>query len=217
MAAQCKREMHWHGRGGSWQGWSLPEMEMEMDPMEIEMHQHGYGRRWAGHTELVISKGLRPLTHCWRYTAARRCPGRGRGDASDAHRGDDSRSRLLLWSTLHVNTTPRPRAPASPSPSSAPDPAAAAPPMPASRCVACGLWPSAAGRLRFPIRRMAHVALTAPTWRGKGIGVPLLLCFASCLGVSPAPARPAGVVLPARVHGQSLACGPRSSLSTAPL
>lgn len=126
---------------------------------------------------------------------------RGRGDASDArHRGDDS--RLLSWSTLHVNTTPRPRAPASPS-AFTPGPRSrsrsgpmrhASQPARASRC---GL-----GGLRFPMHpphgaRRPHGADVARQGEDGGSWafclLPLcsLLCSSgSRLGVS--PARPAG-------------------------
>lgn len=128
-----------------------------------------------------------------------RCPGgsRARGDASEEEDSQPQPPALLcrwsVWSTLHVNATPRPRAPASPSPSS--DPAAAAPPC---HCQpAAVVWtPRRPCCLSHPIRRMAHVALTERNPRGaargwRQLGGPFGLPLCSVLvRVSPARPRP---------------------------
>ena len=123
-----------------------------------------------------------------------RCPGgsRARGDASEEEDSQPQPPALLcrwsVWSTLHVNATPRPRAPASPSPSS--DPAAAAPPchcQPASQPLWCGLLggpdfpiPSAAWRTS-PSRNGTHVARQGGggSWVGPSACLSALSWFVS--------------------------------------
>jgi len=98
-----------------------------------------------------------------------------RGDAPGAHSGGgigregaapparrQPASRRAGWSTLHVNATPRPRAPASPR---APHPHAWTPPRQGESEQAPAPARASAGRsMDWPAGRMAHVA--APTtWR----------------------------------------------------
>ena len=174
----------------AWQRWQLAGVEPAGD---------GWGWiRWRlrctnmvtvddgqGHTELVISNGYGHCC-CWRYS----CTPLSRQRPGGMHltRTEEMIAAPGCSSGPHFMWTPR-RGRARLPPLPRPRPRTPQPQRPPCQPASHPLWPSAAGRLRFPIRRMAHVALTAPTWRGKGIGVPLLLCFASCLGVSPARPR----------------------------